>query len=580
MRTLCALGLCLALLPCAAHAASPVGTAAEYDAAVSAAKTTRAEIPLSGKSPIVFPARTLPADVVKLTFTTPDGPVMLQGGAVNGRLLHTEVEDATLDFTGSAPITFTNFRHHGRDNIKEEGWGGAFYAANGLVLNSSNPLVFFGNLAKGGDSSGGSTSHSSGQGGAFCVDGRLEAGGAGPFLFFGNTALAGTAGTAGSVENSGQGGAIYAEKGMYLMSGSWVFTGNLAQGADGQSLKSEAYDSGYGGALNSTCELILAPRGNYAFIGNRAMGGKASLSGDCDASGQGGAVYCVDNMEIHNGVFLLNMAGTTNSGDMSSGVGGGVYHEAFGNDYTITLKANRDNPIFFAGNTHNPGGKGAVLNSFYFGNTTDEGTSHTTFVVDCESGATAVLLDPIAGQPEGTAGKKPADKIMDVAVSVHKVGPGLWILGGDNRMAGPTDWRVEAGTLRLTRDAFGGTSRIALTSKLAADFTVAKSAVLEVTPWEEPATVTASSIELAAGSAVRLADAPYQAVLRTDSPVVLLRLEALAGKPAVNAQLPETSGTISVGGKKYAYRDLAWKTDGNKAELSCVFTEADSGVKN
>ena len=69
-------------------------------------------------------------------------------------------------------------------------------------------------------------------------------------------------------------------------------------------------------------------------------------------------------------------------------------------------------------------------------------------------------------------------------------------------------------------------------------------------------------------------------MLRTDSPVVLLRLEALAGKPALNAQLPETSGAITVGGKKYSYRDLAWKTDGNKAELSCVFAEADAGTAN
>ena len=327
MKTLSALGLGLLLLPGAAYAAAPTTTlsapvvdAAGYDAAVKPGFV----IPLSGKAPIVFPDRPLPDDVAKLELSTPEGPVLLKGGAPNGRILHTEVEEAALTITGGAPITFTGFSHVGTDNEKELAWGGAFYAANELVLKSDNPLVFYGNSAIGGGASGGKTSHSSGQGGAFCVDGKLEAGGKGPFLFFGNRAEAGKAGTAGSVENSGQGGAIYVEKGMYLTSGAWFFTGNLAQAADAQSLKTEAYDSGYGGAVNSTNEFVLDRKGAYTFIGNRAQGGKAGLSGDCDASGQGGAVYGVDNMEIHNGVFLFNSATTPNAKDLSSGVGGGI----------------------------------------------------------------------------------------------------------------------------------------------------------------------------------------------------------------------------------------------------------------
>ncbi len=570
MKTLRALALCLFLIPAAqADAASgPVTDAAGLDAAMSAG----GDISLSGKTPIVLPERPLPQKLAGATFSTPHGPVHLKGGAPNGRLLHSESPDVALRFTGPAEVFFNGFSVTGLANTPESGWGGVWYVENNLNLTAAGPLIFIGNRADGGASAADKSAHSSGMGGAFCVDGTFRASGETIFLFAGNKAEAGKAGIGGAVENSGQGGAIYVEKGLQIESGHWNFTANQAQGSPSIALKSQAFDSGYGGALNSTYELVLGRAGDYLFIGNSARGGKSGLSGNADAAGQGGAVYGVDNMELAGAVFLGNSAGTDNIGDLSSGVGGAIYHEGYGNDYVVTLRGLKDKPLFFAGNTHNPGGRGAELNSLYIGNTQNElnARSVTSVVVDCEVDGRVIMLDPMASQAEITSGKKPENRLAEVVVGVHKTGPGLWVLGGRNRFAGQAEFRVAEGSLRLTRDAFGGPARIALLSDKAAEFSLEQGTVLEISPWTEAAAIEAGDIALKPGSAVRLADTLYKAELKTDAPVTLLRLKA-GSTLNIGSSLPVTSGSLEVGGKTYAFHGLAWQINGNEAELRCVF---------
>ena len=353
----------------------------------------------------------------------------------------------------------------------------------------------------------------------------------------------------------------------------------------GNGLTFKGFNSGAGssgGALYVFGDLAGGISGS-TFSGNQAggSGGALYVGGDLDnisgnskfadnqAKLAGGALFAGGNLAISDATFTNNKA----AGDATkptSGRGGAIFHNGghlAGLPYkNVSLDVAAGQSIIFEGNTMNPGKSGETPNSIYFGNSWigagNDGT--TTAAFNVATGGTLNILDPLASQPDDLKyGPGGAGGTLDnLALTITKTGPGVWVLAGVSDMHSATNWTVGAGTLHLVTDAAGAPAHIKLantTNKMAvadpASFTLKSGASLLLEPASAAHQISGRKITLESGSKVGVAGFKYGPVLDAGKHTVLT---LNAANVSNQSGLTATSGDITIGVNTYKYSGLAW----------------------
>ena len=395
-----------------------------------------------------------------------------------------------------ANLEIRNSQAQGIDSFVSSGQGGAVYAANSLSISNASNIGFYNNTATGGNGHG----SNSGAGGAIYVYNALNLSNAQNITFSGNQAIAGNASGTGnnSTAGSGQGGAIYASQLNLTDAQNITFENNRAIGGNANGLN--ASNSGNGGAVYiGFLGLDMTGAQNVVFRNNLAQGGaggSATSGGNADKSGLGGAISILSASIIEGASFYNNRATTSNTGDMSSGLGGAIYNSG----PSLTLIADAGKDITFSGNTHNPGATGAVPNSIYFGSVSS-GALTTALTLDVADGANVNMLDPLASQADNTTGKYDSRPLGNVNLTINKNGAGTWILAGHNDMASATTWNINEGTLYLAR-ANNSPAHIDLRNATTASFNMASGSNLLFALSATPHLINGKDITLSSGSNV------------------------------------------------------------------------------
>jgi|GEM_PF-3411242 len=352
-----------------------------------------------------------------------------EGATINdyGGFFRNNVNTSNINLAG---VRFEQFSVTG-------GWGGVVRAYNLTLTGTAGTNTFSGNsvIANG---------NLQGWGGAIDADNLTINGGTWQFT---NNLADGK-----DYDDAGVGGAIHAY-GVIITGANTVFTGNRAVGGSGNI-------SGRGGAILSGVNGLTITGGNHLFSGNSAVGGSGNFSG------QGGAICSAGDTTLSGNIaFLNNRAETTDPSNLTSGLGGAIYMDAWGGTRTFNLTTTATGQeILFLGNSQQNG-----LNSVYFGNTSGgSGTINATF--DTAAGSSIYMYDPMESQANGLGGAG------NVTLNLTKTGDGLWLLGGTSNLNSAATVAITGGTFRLDRDA-----QLNLNNASLAHFSVASGATFTPT---------------------------------------------------------------------------------------------------
>lgn len=419
-------------------------------------------------------------------------------------------------------IQISNSTAQGNDGFISNGWGGAVYATTNLTMTDTDNVVFNNNSAIGGN---------------------------------------------GNAGNSGAGGAIYASQLNLTHANNLTFEGNQAIGGNANGLN--ASNSGIGGAIYiGFLGFDMTGASNIIFKNNIAQGGYADDNANADKSGLGGAIALLSPTTIAGASFFYNQATTTNTGDMSSGLGGAIYNAG----PSLTLLTTAGNDIIFSGNTHNPGASGVKPNSIYFGNVSSIALN-TAFTVNTESNSTVRMLDPMASQADGTTGKNGTRLLSNINLTINKNGTGTWVLGGHNNMGSATVWNINEGTLFLSQTD-NSPVYINLRHATTASFTVAAGANVLMVPMATPHVISGANITFNAGSNVGInqggAFSYFELPAGAEAPLLSLRArDSLTN----NSTILNPDGSFSSGFYDYHY-GLYWRQNNSLSQDLVAFIES------
>lgn len=530
-------------------------------------------------------------DAVKFTTSGADAATM-QGNfggafAIDGktRWLTTDHE-LELKFDNTGDIIITGFGVAGKYLMPGDTHGGAVYGGDVVYFEGPGNYTFANNQASANDLTSGSYNHDAGQGGAVFGEKSVYFGGSGNYTFESNRATGGNALVAdGDTGYSGLGGAVCSDVWrsgtgvLFENGGTYTFKNNQATGGNASANGSDASYSGRGGAVYVGSAFESTAGVSLSFENNTAQGGKAVNSGEAYASGLGGAIFVGEYVEVNGATFIGNKASTVNMGDLSSGRGGAIFLDARQTGSAAILNASESQygcgDIIFSGNTMNPGSKGVVPNSIYFGNISqgsDDGIAIAVF--DVGDGAKFHMLDPMASQPDNMAKTGTTDKFGNLALTINKTGPGAWVLAGTSDMQSATAWTVSQGALHLVADATGAPAHIALANKgsglegvAPASFTLKNGTTLLVEPTASAAhKISGQTITLESGSKVGVAGFQYGPanIASGQRNVLVLAADKLVNESTIS----QTSGTLSIGSYSYEYSNLSWSPDGKTLSLA------------